>query len=131
MCGRDSFGCLHSASEFNNAVALPLLFCCQVPADLSVALATEPTQCVPATNWPSVRMRFSVVLESSRRWLMTSKNIAESESMLATECRHQAMQVGLLVSAVVGVLEVADRELQARLMARNCLLYTSPSPRDS
>ena len=42
--------------------------------------------------------------------------------MLATECRHQAMQVGLLVSAVVGVLEVADRELQARLMARNVSL---------
>ena len=53
---------------------------------------------------------------------MTSKNIAESELMLATECRHQAMQVGLLVSAVVGVLEVADRELQARLMARNVSL---------
>ena len=53
---------------------------------------------------------------------MTSKNIAESESILATECRHQAMQVGLLVSAVVGLLEVADRELQARLMARNVSL---------
>ena len=54
---------------------------------------------------------------------MTSKNIAESESMLATECRHQAIQAQLLVSAVVGTLEISDRELQARLMARNvCLL---------
>ena len=53
---------------------------------------------------------------------MTSKNISESESMLATECRHQAMQVGLLVSAVVSLLEVADRELQARLMAKNVSL---------
>ena len=55
--------------------------------------------------------------------LMTQKNIAESEQMLATECRHQAMQSQLLVSAVTGTLEVADRELQAQLMARNvCLL---------
>ena len=43
--------------------------------------------------------------------------------MLATECRHQAIQAQLLVSAVVGTLEISDRELQARLMARNvCLL---------
>ena len=55
--------------------------------------------------------------------LMTSKNIAESEQMLATECRHQAIQAQLLVSAVVSTLEISDRELQARLMARNdCLL---------
>ena len=55
---------------------------------------------------------------------MTSKNIAESESMLATECRHQAMQSQLLVSAVVGTLEISDRELQAQLMARNLCLLT-------
>lgn len=53
---------------------------------------------------------------------MTSKNIAESEQMLATECQHQAVQVQLLVSAVTGTLEVADREQQAQLMARNVSL---------
>ena len=53
---------------------------------------------------------------------MTSEHISESESMLAAECRHQAMQSQLLVSAVTGTLEVADRELQARLMARNISL---------
>ena len=53
---------------------------------------------------------------------MTSKNIAESESMLATECRHQAMQSSLLVSAVVGTLEIPDASLQAQLMARNVSL---------
>ena len=42
--------------------------------------------------------------------------------MLAAECRHQAMQSQLLVSAVTGTLEVADRELQVRLMARNISL---------
>ena len=51
--------------------------------------------------------------------LMTSKNIAESEQMLATECRHQAMQSQLLVSAVVGTLEIPDASLQAQLMARS------------
>ena len=55
--------------------------------------------------------------------LMTSKNISESESMLATECRHQAVQAQLLVSAVSGTLEITDAPLQAQLMARNiCLL---------
>ena len=39
---RYSFRCLHSASEFNGAIALPLLYGCQIPADLSVALASEP-----------------------------------------------------------------------------------------
>ena len=53
---------------------------------------------------------------------MTSKNIVESEQMLATECRHQAIQAQLLVSAVVGTLEISDRELQAQLMARNVSL---------
>ena len=53
---------------------------------------------------------------------MTSKNISESEQMLATECRHQAIQARLLVSAVVGTLEISDRELQAQLMARNVSL---------
>ena len=57
---------------------------------------------------------------------MNPKNISESESMLATECRHQAMQSQLLVSAVLGTLEIPDLELQARLMARNlCLLAQS------
>ena len=53
---------------------------------------------------------------------MNPENISESESMLATECRHQAVQAQLLVSAVVGTLEIPDRELQARLMARNVSL---------
>ena len=56
--------------------------------------------------------------------LMTSKNIAESEQMLATECRHQAIQAQLLVSAVVGTLEIPDPSLQAQLMARNLCLLT-------
>ena len=42
MSVRDSFGCFHSASEFNGAVVLPLLYGCQVSANLSVALASEP-----------------------------------------------------------------------------------------
>ena len=44
---------------------------------------------------------------------MTSKNIVESEQMLATECRHQAIQAQLLVSAVTGTLEITDAPLQA------------------
>ena len=53
---------------------------------------------------------------------MNPENTAESEQMLATECRHQAMQSQLLVSAVTGTLEISDRELQAQLMARNVSL---------
>ena len=54
---------------------------------------------------------------------MNPENISESESMLATECRYQAVQAQLLVSAVTGTLEITDAPLQAQLMARNiCLL---------
>ena len=44
--------------------------------------------------------------------------------MRASECRHQAMQSQLLVSAVVGTLEIPDASLQAQLMARNLCLLT-------
>ena len=65
-----------------------------------------------------------------REWLQTVKLAGSSAAGLSSRPEWETSYSGQFDFSVVDVPAVRERLQQPKLLARICLLYTSPSPRD-